>query len=175
MTSRTKVIQKSAQQLANEVAAAKALRDTLAALTSDPETIRDTIEGETSLHEAIGAVMEFVRDDEILVSGIDRMQETLSARKERVKNRISFYRSAIEQAMLIGEIPALELPDATISVRRVAPGLEIIEESKIPANYWKPQDPKLDRKAVSDALKSGLQVPGCILDNGGVTLAIRRS
>lgn len=167
--------QRSAQQLANEVAAAKALRDSLRAITDDDETVRDTIEGETNLHEAIAGVMGWLRNDEILITGIDRMQETLSARKERLKNRIGYYRAAIEQAMTIGELSTLELPDATLSVRRVAPKLEIVKESDIPAAYWKPQDPALDRKALADALKAGEAVPGAMLGNGGITLSVRRA
>lgn len=167
--------QRSTRNLANEAAAATALRDTLAKITDDPEAIRDTIEGETGLHEAISRVMELIREDEILTSGIDRMQETLSARKERLKDRIGFYRAAVEQAMTIGEIPSLTLPDATVTVRRVPAALEIVNESEIPAAYWQPQDPKLDRKAVTDALKAGQEVPGATLGNGGITLSIRRA
>jgi hypothetical protein len=165
---------KAAQNLANESAAAQALRETIAKLTDDGETIRDTIEGETGLHEAVGKVMAFVRDDEILIAGIDRMVETLVARKKRLEDRVGFYRSAIEQAMVIGEIQTMELPDATVTVRRVAPKLEVVDESAIPAGFWRPQDPKLDRKAVTDALKAGQDVPGAALGNGGITLSIRR-
>jgi len=163
------------QNLANEAAAAKALRDTLATITTDADTIRDTIEGETSLHETITHVMALIRDDEMLVDGIDRMQEALAARKKRLQDRIGYYRAAIEQAMTIGEIQTMELPDATVTVRRVAPALEVIEESKIPAAFFTPQDPKLNRKAVTDALKAGQPVPGATLGNGGITLSIRRA
>lgn len=167
--------QRSAQQLANEVAAAKALREALRTITDDGEAVRDTIEGETDLHEAIAGVMGWLRNDEILITGIDRMVEALGARKERLKNRIGYYRAAIEQAMTIGEIQTFELPDATLTVRRVSAKLEIVKESEIPAAYWKAQDPTLDRKAVTDALKAGEAVPGAVLGNGGITLSVRRA
>lgn len=167
--------QRSVAQLANEAVAAKALRDALATVTDDETAIRDTIEGETSLHETIERVMELIRNSEILISGIDRMQETLDARKKRLKDRLAYYRAAVEQAMVIGEITSLELADATVSVRRVSPALEIIEESKIPAAFWKPQDPTLDRPAVTKALKDGQDVPGATLGYGGITLSIRRA
>jgi hypothetical protein len=166
---------RATQNLANETAAASALRDTIAKLTDDGETIRDTIEGETGLHEAISKVMGFIRDDEMLIVGIDRMLEALSARKTRLQDRVGYYRAAIEQAMTIGEIQTMELPDATVTVRRVQPKLEVVDESAIPAAFWTPQDPKLDRKAVTDALKAGQEVPGATLGNGGITLSIRRS
>lgn len=175
MSPRNKAIQKSAQQLANEIYAAKALKETLLKLTDDASAIADTIEGETSLHDAIANVMEFVRDDEIMVAGIERMQETLSARKSRLETRIDFYRNAMLQAMQIGEIKTIELPDATITASRTARGLEIVNESEIPALYWKPQDPTLDKKALKDALKDGQDIPGALLNNGGISITIRRA
>lgn len=167
--------QRRAADLANEAAAAKALKDSLASLNLDDDTLRDTIEGETNLHEAISAVMGLIRDDEILISGIDRMQEALAARKTRLEDRIEYYRAAVLQAMTIGEIPSLELPDATISARRVPPKLEVVDEAAVPAAFWVAQDPRLDRKALGDALKRGETVPGVTLGNGGISLTIRRA
>ena len=46
-------------------------------------------------------------------------------------------------------------------------------EALIPAKFWKPQDPKLDRAAVAEALKAGETVPGASLSNGGLSLSIR--
>jgi hypothetical protein len=169
------VARKATQNLANEAAAAQALRDSIASLNADADTIRDTIEGETGLHEAISRVMGFIQEDHILIAGIEQMIQTLAARRDRLSDRVDFYRAAIEQAMTIGEIQTMELPDATVTVRRVAPKLEVVDESAIPAVFWTPQDPKLDRKAVTDALKAGNEVPGAMLGNGGITLFIRRS
>lgn len=175
MSAKTLAAQKSTQQLANEVAAAASLRDALKTVTDDADTIRDTIEGETSLHECIAKVMALIGDDEILITGIERMQETLGARKKRLEDRVDYYRAAIEQAMQIGDIPTLELPDATVTVRRVPPALEVVDESRIPAKFWIAQDPKLDRKALAAALKNREEVPGATLGNGGITLSIRRA
>ena len=38
---------------------------------------------------------------------------------------------------------------------------------------WIPQAPKLDRKGILDALKSGKHVPGATFTNSKVSLAIR--
>lgn len=183
-------VQKSSQDLSREVAAAAALRQTLATMTDDADVIRDTIEGETNLHEAIARVMEFIRDDEILLTGIKSMQETLAARKDRIEKRMEFYRSAIEQALMIGQIQKLELADGTLSIRKVPAKLEVIQESEIPARFWVPSDPRLDRKALMDALKEytaelsaavaeGREPPpaiaGAKLGDEGITLSIRRA
>ena len=48
-----------------------------------------------------------------------------------------------------------------------------MNEAEIPEPYWIPQPPKLDRKGVLDALKSGTMVPGATFANSKVSLAIR--
>lgn len=164
----------STHALSKEVAAANALKEALALETDDAEAIRDTIEGETNLHEAIAAVMAEIREDEMMATGIGVMIESLETRKKRLSDRIVFRRAAIERAMLIGEISSLTLPDATISLKRVPPKLEITDEARIPAKFWKPQDPKLDKAALKEALEDGEDVSGASLGNGGISLSVRR-
>jgi hypothetical protein len=51
--------------------------------------------------------------------------------------------------------------------------LELIEEADIPAEFWKAGDPKLDRKALAEALKEGRSVPGVALSNQAPSLTVR--
>ena len=166
---------RTAQNLSAQTAAAVHLAHEIRQITDDNDAIRDTIEGETGLHEAIGAVMGLIWEDELLIGGIDKMLESLSARKKRLEERISSYRGAIERAMEAGELHRFELPEATLSLRRVPPSVRIVDESKIPAAYWVTPEPRLDKRAVADALKGDFDVPGAELSNGGVTLSVRRA
>jgi hypothetical protein len=71
------------------------------------------------------------------------------------------------------DLRKLTEPDFTVSLRPTPPPLVVTEETAIPATYWKPQPPKLDRKSLISALNSGIQVSGAILGNGGMTIAVR--
>ena len=51
--------------------------------------------------------------------------------------------------------------------------LEVIEESKIPGAYWKPQPPKLDRQGVLAALKGGTAIDGVALAPPQLQLSVR--
>jgi len=163
------------RNLARETAAANALRQALMALTDDPEAVRDTIEGETTLREDIVSVMASIREDEVFELGLDAMIDKLAERQQRIQERIERKRTAILQAMVIGEIPSLELADATLFVRKVPRKVEISDEALIPSEYWKQPDPTLDKSALASALKEGKDVPGATLDNGGIGLTIRRA
>lgn len=166
----------STQLLQREIDAAKMLKEALAAIPAmDDETVRDTIEGETGLHEAIAAVLADIDEDEILREGIAQIVQKLSTRAGRLQDRIDARKRAIQRAMEVGELKKLTLPAATLSLRAVPRNLEITDEAAIPFEYWVPQPTKLDRKKVKEDLAAGKEVPGAVLDNGGTTLAVRRS
>jgi hypothetical protein len=77
--------------------------------------------------------------------------------------------------MVIGELKTLELPDCTLTIARRAPGLVIVDESRIPSQFWVQPPPKLDKAAVKAALNNNLDIPGAALGNGSVSITIRRA
>ncbi|HEX5935617.1 MAG TPA: siphovirus Gp157 family protein, partial [Pseudorhizobium sp.] len=132
----------------------------------DAELVADTLEGETNLLEAIDAALAEIDECEILIAGIDEKLKAFDARKKAQKDRAERIRALIEQALLMTEQPSLKLPAATISLTRRAAGLVITNESDIPARFWVEQErpaPKLDRKALADALKANEPIPGAEL------------
>ncbi len=160
--------------LQRQMDAARALREALKAL-GDEELTADTIEGETSLHESIAAVMGMVTDAEILEEGLKAKIAQMEGRKTGIGRRIDSLRTIIAQAMEIGGIKTLPLPEATLSFANVPPKLIVTDESLIPTRFWKAQDPTLDRKAMNEAIKAGEEIPGTSRTNGGTTLKIRRA
>jgi hypothetical protein len=133
------------------------------------------IEGETNLFEAIAAVMVEIDEAEMMRDGIGLRVVDLEARCERLTERVKFLKLAIQRAMEECELPTVKLADVTISLKRVPPALQITDETKIGAEFFKPQPPRLDRKALGDALKVGAVVLGATLDNGGASISFRRA
>lgn len=163
------------RNLQREMEAAKIVKEQIAVLAGDDEDfIRDSIEGETNLFEIISALVAADGEDKALVEGLDHFADALDARKQRIKQRIETRRALLASAMEIAELKKLETPAGTISQTKVAPKPIVQDEADIPAEFWKPSDPKLDRKALGDALKEGRVIPGATMSNGGFTVTIRR-
>ena len=49
----------------------------------------------------------------------------------------------------------------------------MVAEDKIPAAYWKPQPPKLDRQGLLAALKAGTAIEGAALAPPHLQLSVR--
>lgn len=156
-----------------EAIAVRSLRESLAALDGDEELLLDTIEGETSLFECLDKLLARMADNRIMVEGIEAVVRDLGARQTRYENRIKADRTLIEQAMCVAELDKIERPTGTLSLARRPAKVEITTEADIPAEFWKPAAPTLDKKALTEALRSGRDVPGAVLTNSAPTLTIR--
>lgn len=155
-----------------------AAAELLAALgddAQDDDLAHDMIEGETDFFEAVERVLSEIDECEILTAGIKDMQKRLSDRLARVSGRADRLRGLIDQAFQMAEIKSHKFASATISTKAVPRKLIVTDESQIPARFYKPQPPKLDRKALLDAIKAGEAVPGADMSNGGTTIQIRRT
>jgi len=139
----------------------------------DEEMILTAVEGETGLLEAISEAVERVAQLEAHCEALAIQSKKLSERRDRFEAQKDRIKAAVHVAMSMAELRKLELPAATLSVRAVPAKAEIIDEAAIPSKFWKAVDPKLDRKAVLDALKAKEDVPGATMSNGGETISIR--
>ena len=155
--------------------AAKLLRSMLLEIDPDDTVLaRDTIEAETNLTEAIHAVLSDLLEDEISLAGLAVIIKQLTERQERISFRVDKRKAAIQKALELAEVRRLDFPEGSVGLRRVPPGLFIEAEKKIPAQYFEPQEPKLNKSQLKFDLKAGKSIDGCRLDNGSTTLQIHR-
>jgi hypothetical protein len=75
--------------------------------------------------------------------------------------------------MIEAEIKKIVAPDLTVSLRLGSPGLTIVDEVAIPAAYWEPRAPRLNRQALLSDLKQGRSVTGALLSNPEPLISIR--
>ena len=139
----------------------------------DDETIRDTLEGITDLHEMIAAVIRSALVDEALHAGLRFRLDDMRERLSRLEVRAAKKRQLALEAMSEVGFTKLEQPDFTASTRAGSPALIVIAEDKIPNTYWLPQPPKLDRQTILGELKRGAEIPGAQLSNPQPVLMVR--
>lgn len=141
--------------------------------TLDAETLNDTLEGATNFKEALGSVIRSAIMDEKLVHALGERLSEMRTRMERIRQRAEGKRSLVLQAMQETSLQRIVEPDFTASIRRTTPKAIIVSDAEIPDRYWIPQPAKLDKSALTHALRGGEHVPGAILENSSSTLSIR--
>jgi len=153
----------------------KAVRDRLRAEdpTLDEQTLADTVEGLTDLHEILMAVIRAALADEALARGLKGRIGEMEDRLGRLQDRASKRRQIAKEVMAELDIKKLQAPDFTASIRPGFPSLMVINENEIPSVYWEPRDPKLDRVSLLADLKQGTDVQGAALSNPEPILSVR--
>lgn len=165
--------------IARQAEAAKRLVSSLRiqGVDGDDELVADTIEGQTDLREAIEAALAEIDECEIHIIGLKAKEDEFHTRRGRLEERVERIRAMIEQAMLTSEQTSMRLSGATVSINKRLPGLIVNNEADIPTRFWVEQErpaPKLDKKALTEALRNGESIAGATLDNGSFSLSLRR-
>ena len=131
------------------------------------------MEGLTDLHEIVSAIVRAALFDEALADGLKEHIEFLQSRLVRLIERAAERRRIARDAMIEVDLKAIKAPDFTLSLRTGSPALVVIDESAIPAPYWEPREPRLNRLQLLAKLKAGAEVPGVQLSNPEPVLSVR--
>ena len=99
---------------------------------TDEETLHDTLEGITDLHEMIAAVIRSALVDEALQAGLRTRIEEMRQRLTRLAERGFKKRQMALEAMNEAGLKKLEQPDFTASARLGAPPLVVTSEHSVP-------------------------------------------
>jgi hypothetical protein len=139
----------------------------------DAETLADTLDGITDLREMLAELIRSALEDEALAAGLSTRLNDMKARLERLETRAGRKRQLALRVMGEADIQKLTESDFTASLKQGAPTLEVIDDAKVPAAYWKPQPSKLDRQGLLAALKSGVAIEGVAIAPVQTQLSVR--
>jgi hypothetical protein len=162
-------------QITTSIATYRAVRERVRALDPelDEQTLADTVEGLTDLHEILAAIVRAALADEALASGLKGRIAEMEERRDRLEERALKRRQIVKDTMVELDLKKLNAPDFTASIRPGMPALLVIDEAAVPSIYWEPREPRLDRQGLLAELKQGAEITGVTLSNPEPVLSVR--
>ena len=139
----------------------------------DEQTLADTVEGLTDVHEILAAIMRAALADEALANGLKGRIAEMQDRLERLHVCASKRRQVAKEVMIELDIKKITAPDFTVSIRPGMPSLLVIDEQAVPSIYWQPVAPRLKRQDLLNELKQGTEITGVTLSNPELALSVR--
>jgi len=139
----------------------------------DEQTLADTVEGLTDLHEILAAIVRGALADEALATGLKSRIAEMQERLERLQERAAKRRQIVKDTMVELDLKKLTAPDFSVSIRPGMPALLVIDEAAVPSIYWEPREPRLDRQGLLAELKQGAEITGVTLSNPEPVLSVR--
>jgi hypothetical protein len=139
----------------------------------DEQTLADTVEGLTDVHEIVAAVIRSALADEAMATGLKCRISDMQDRLDRLQDRASKRRQIAKDVMVELDLKKLTAPDFTASIRPGLPALVVLNEDAVPKTYWEPGEPRLRRQVLAHDLKGGAEVAGAALSNPEPILSVR--
>lgn len=149
--------------------AANQLYDLLISGEIDEQTFNDTLQA-MGTEEKLESYCKVIRQ-------LEADAEMLKAEKERIENKkktvdasIGRMKKAVMEYMKASGATKSTAGTFTVTLS-TSKATKIVDESLIPKKYFIKQEPKIDKKAILEMLKSGAKVKGCELQiNEGVRI-----
>lgn len=144
-------------------------------LARDENALTELLGDETADVESILArLLRGALHAEAMAAAAGEQVENLKSRQVRFKARGQAMRSTAFEVMEAVGRSKVELPELTASIRKGQQSAMIVDEAAIPDIYVEiVETRKIDRAVILSTLKSGQDVPGCLLSNGLNSLTIR--
>ena len=139
----------------------------------DEQTLADTVEGLTDLHEIVTAIIRAALADEALATGLKSRIAEMEERLGRLQDRASKRRQIAKDVMVELDLKKITAPDFTVSIRSGMPHLLVLDEAAVPSIYWQPSAPRLNRQGLLSELKEGADIKGVALSNLEPVLSVR--
>jgi hypothetical protein len=139
----------------------------------DEQTLADTVEGLTDVHDILAAIIRAALADEALATGLKTRIAEMQDRLARLQDCAAKRRQIAKDVMIELDIRKITAPDFTASVRPGMPALLVLDEAAVPSIYWQPVAPRLNRQGLLSELKDGAEIKGVALSDPEPILSVR--
>ena len=130
----------------------------------DPEVMKDTLD---SINDAIESkaenIAKLVRNLESDVSAYKEEEDRLKTKRQATENKVKWLKTYLEDNMKLTGKTKFKSGMFNFSIQKNPASVNITDERIIPEEFLIPQLPKIDKTALKDVLKNGIEVPGAEL------------
>lgn len=117
-------------------------------------------------------VARFIQNIKAEIEAVKAEKDRLAKRETVLKNKHERLKTYLETQMLLSNIAKIDDPILPLALRQAPPSVEVEPGAKVPEQYLIPQEPKIDKRGLLEALKSGEQILGVRLVEGRKYLKI---
>lgn len=130
----------------------------------DPEVMKDTLDSiEDAIENKAENIAKLVRNLESDVSAYKEEEDRLKTKRQATENKVKWLKTYLEDNMKLTGKTKFKSGMFNFSIQKNPASVNITDERIIPEEFLIPQLPKIDKTALKDVLKNGVEVPGAEL------------
>lgn len=100
-------------------------------------------------------IAKVLRDFDGDIEALKSEEERLAKKRKAIENRQKYLKEYLQNAMLVLDKRKFKTDLFSFNIQKNAPSLKILDESKIPEDYYKIEK-KLNKNDLKEAVKNGL-------------------
>lgn len=121
---------------------------------ADPDILRDTLEAlDGEIEEKADNCAKVIKNLEGKEDALDKEIARLQDRKRSVNNSIKSIKGNLERAMITTGKKKFKTDLFSFGIQKNPPTVQVMDEAAVPEQFWKQQDPVLDKKALMAFIK----------------------
>ena len=130
----------------------------------DPEVMKDTLDSiEDAIENKAENIAKLIRNLESDVSAYKEEEDRLKKKRQATENKVKWLKTYLEDNMKLTGKTKFKSGMFNFSIQKNPASVNITDERIIPEEFLIPQLPKIDKTALKDVLKNGIEVPGAEL------------
>lgn len=108
-------------------------------------------------------IVHVLRNNQAEVEAHKNEEKRLAERRKLIEKQNETLEAYLYGEMKVSGLKELKSPLFKLTIQKNPPKAEVLDESLIPSTYMIPQEPKLDKKLLLNALKDGEEIPGAVI------------
>ncbi|MCW6653679.1 siphovirus Gp157 family protein [Aerococcaceae bacterium NML210727] len=118
---------------------------------------------EASIEDKVQAYAFVIKNFTASIEALEKEEKRLKQKREQDTKRRDNLKNILHQFMLEQGKTKYAFPQFTVSIRNNAESVKVLDEAKVPKEYFVQQEPKLSKTLIKEALKGGIEVEGAQL------------
>ena len=127
----------------------------------DDQTFSDSMES-LMIDQKIENVCKMIRNLEAQADAYKAEKDRLADKEKTARNGVQRLKNSLLDYMTVTNGNKVQAGLFTVSIG-TSKSVSIQNEAMIPSCFLIPQEPKIDKKAIGDSIKNGVEVPGAVI------------
>lgn len=144
-----------------------AYQEVVEEIESGGDNLEDTLESlEDAIEDKAENYAKVMKNIEAQIEAIKNEEKRLADRRKSLESSVKRLKDSLYESMKLTETKRIKSELFTFNIQNNPPSLNIEKEDAIPFEYYIPQQPKLDKKELLNAIKNGLEIEGVSIKQG---------
>lgn len=133
-------------------------------IEDDLQMFIDTLDSiEDSIGDKVENIAKFLKNIEGDIKAYKAEEERLSKKRKYLQNKFDGLKKYTQDMLELAKIDKVKAGLFNVRLQKNPPSAEVINAALVPDKYKIPQDPKIDGKAILEALEKGEKIDGAKL------------